>query len=109
MVLLCQLENEFSSNNQRLFVSQGNSLLGLDGVDGRRESSKANHGGEHHIDGLCFDNFVESLASGIHLDVGQVAHQTFEFVVALFVGNDDGGRLELMGLLGQQFYFVIGG
>ena len=78
-------------------------------MDGRRESGKANHGGEYHIDGLCFDNFVECLASGIHFDIGQVAHQAFEFVVTLFVGNDDGGRLELMGLFGQQFYFVIGG
>ena len=109
MVLLCQLENEFSGNNQRLLVSQGNSLFGLDGVDGRRESGKTDHGGEHHVDGFCLNYFVESLASGIHFDIGQVAHQTFEFVVALFVGNDDGGRLELMGLFGQQFYFVIGG
>ena len=48
------------------------------------------------------------MLAGIDLHVGHVAHQSLQLVVTLLVGNDDSGRAELMGLLGQQFYLVVG-
>ena len=107
MVLLCQLENQLAGHDQRLLVGQGNGLAGLDGVDGGREPGKADHRREHHVDGTCLDNLVEGLRTGIDLHVGQVVHQPPQLVVARLVGNDHGGRLELMGLPGQQFHLIV--
>ena len=72
MVSRCQLTNQFSCHHQRLFVGQGDGLVGLDGVDGRRKSCEAYHSGEYDIDGNRFDNLVESLCSCINLDIGHV-------------------------------------
>ena len=108
VVLLCQRQYQLTGYHQRLLVGQGDGLLGLDGVNGGRQSGEAYHRGEHHVDGTGLDNLVERLRSGIDLHVGQVVHQPSELVVALLVGNDDGSRLELMSLFGQQFHLVVG-
>ena len=108
MVLLCQLQDKFTGNYQRLLVGQRNGLTGLDGMDGRRESGKAYHSRQYHVDRAGLHNFVEGLLAGIDLHVGQVAHQLLQFVQPLFVGYDDGSRFELVSLLCQQFYLVVG-
>ena len=102
------VHHQLAGAHQRLLVGQGDGFMGLDGVDGGRQSGKAYHGGQYHINGDGFHYFIERLLAGIDLHVGHVAHQSLQLVVTLFVGNDDGGRLELMGLLSQQFYLVIG-
>ena len=101
MVLPSQLKYQFASNDQRLLIGQCNGLPRLNGVDGGRQSGKANHSCKHHVDGAGLDNLVQCLSSGIDLHIGQIIHQRLQFVVVLFVGNDYGSRLELMGLLGQ--------
>ena len=107
-VLQCQLTDQFTSNDQCFLVSQTDGLMGLDGMNGWRETCEAHHSSEHHIDGACLNNLVEGTCSCIHLHVRHIAHQRLQLVVACLVGNDDGSRLELVGLLCQQFHLVIG-
>ena len=109
MILLGQLQDELAGHDERLLVGQGDGLACLDGMDGGREAGEADHGGEHHVDGACLHDFVEGTRSGIHFHVGQVVHEAAQLVVVLLVGDDDGGGAELMGLLGQQRYAVVGG
>ena len=109
VILLSQLQDQFSGHHKCLLISQCDGLACLDGMDGGVEACKAYHRREYHVDRSCFHDFVECLGTGIYLHIGQVAHQRFQFIVALFVGDNDGSRLELMGLLSQQFYFVVGG
>ena len=71
------------------------------------ETGESDHRCEYHIDRTCLYDLVKRLGTGIDLHVGQVAHQGFQLVVTLLVGNDDGGGLELMSLLGQQLYLII--
>ena len=108
MVLLCQLQYQLTSHHQCLLIGQGNGFLCLDGMDGGRQASKTHHGSEHHVDGVCLNNLIQRLCTGIDLHVGQVVHQPAQVVVTCFIGNNHSGRLELMSLLCQQFYLVIG-
>ena len=103
-----QVADQLSCHHERLLVGQTDGLVGLDGVDRRRQSCEAHHSRQHHVDGSSLDNLVERLGSSIHLHLGQVAHQPLQVVVSLFVGYDHSGRLELMGLLGEQFHLVVG-
>ena len=109
MVLLCQLQNQLTSHHQRFLIGQCNGLAGLDGMDGRRQTSKAHHGCQHHVNRVSLYDFVQGLLAGIHLHVGHVTHQLFQLVQSLLVGNNDSSRLELMRLLSQQLHFVVGG
>ena len=108
MVLSSQVANQLTGNDQRFLVGKGNGLVRLDGMNRGRQSCKAHHSGEHDVDGLGFHNLVDGLGTGIDLHVGQVSHQVLECFVVLLVGNDDSGWLELVSLLGKQFYPVIG-
>ena len=108
VVLLGQLQNKFTCNNQCFLVGQTNGLACLDGVDGGVETGETYHGSEHHVDRTCLYYLVERLSASIYLHVGHVAHQRLQFVITLLVSNDDGGGLELMSLLCQQLYFIVG-
>ena len=108
VVLRGQVANQLASHHQRLLVGQGNGLVGLDGMDGGRQTGEAYHGRQHDVDGAGLHDLVQSLRTGIHLHVGQVAHQPLQLVVASLVGNDNGGGFETVGLLSQQFYAVVG-
>ena len=76
-------------------------------MNGRRKARKAHHGGEHDVNRVGLDNFVKRLCSGIDLHVGQVLHEVAQLAESLFVGNDHGSRMVLMGLFGQQFHLVV--
>ena len=101
MVLLSQLADELTSHDECLLVGQTYLLPCTDGMDGWLQTRKAHHGCEHHVDGAGLHDVAESLCSGINLDVGAVAEQRLQFVVALLVGNDHRGWVVLPGLLGQ--------
>ena len=108
MILLSQLQDEFTGNDQRLFISQADGLASLNGVDGGVQSRETYHGCQHHVDRASLYDFVECLGSCIYLHVRHVAHQRFQGIITCFVGNDNGCGLKLVGLLCQQFHFVIG-
>ena len=108
VVLLGQLQDQFTGNHQCLLVGETNRLTCLDGMDGGVQTGETDHGSKHHVDRTCLHNLVECLGTGIHFDVGQVAHQRLQLIVTLFVGNHDGGGLELVGLLCQQLNLIIG-
>ena len=108
MILLCQLQDKLSSHDKRLFVGQGDGLAGTNGMDGGRKPGKAHHGREYYVDGLGLNNLVKGTGTSIDLHVGQVGHERFQLVIALFIGNDHGSRVELVGLLGQQCYAIVG-
>ena len=109
VILLGQLENQFTSYHKCLLIRQTDSLTSLDGMDGGVKAGKADHRCKYHVDGASLDNLVERLGTSIYLDLGHVAHQRFQFIVTLLVGNHNGSRLELVCLLCQQFHFIVGG
>ena len=103
-IFLCEL----TCHDERFLVGEADFFPCADGVDGRFETRKAHHRREHHIDGFGLDDVVQCLPSGINLDVGAVAEQRFQFVVAVFVGHDHRRRIELPSLLRQQFHAIVG-
>ena len=106
-VFLCELTDEFACHDERFLVGEADFFPCADGVDGRFETRKAHHRREHHIDGVGLDDVVQRLPTGINLDVGAVAEQRFQFIVAVFVGHDHRRRIELPSLLRQQFHAVV--
>ena len=108
VVLLGELADEFSGDDERLLVGQAYLLAGPDGMDGGLKAGEADHRREHHVDGVGLDDVAEGAGTGVDLDVGPVGEQGAELVVAVFVGDDHCGGVELVGLLGKQFYAVVG-
>ena len=108
VVLLGQLEDQFSGYYECLLIRQTDGLASLDGVDGGVQTSEAYHRRKHHVDRTSLHDLIEGLGTSIDLHVGHVAHQRLQLVITGLVGYHDGGGLELMGLLCQQFHLVIG-
>ncbi len=108
MVLAHQLEDELTGHDECLLVGQADLLVGLDGVDGGLETGEAHHGGEHHVDGRSLDHLVERLLARVDLDVGTVGEERLQRFVVGVVGDDHGGGVEAVGLLGQLLHAVVG-
>ena len=108
VVLHGQLADELACDHECLLVGEAYFLMGADGMHSWRESGKAYHGGKHHIDGSGLHDVVERLGTGVDLDVRLVGQQLAQLVVAGLVGNDHGGGMEPVRLLGKQLHAVVG-
>ena len=107
MVLRSKSADEVAGYDKCLLVGEAYRLACLDGVDSWRESGETHHGRKHHVDRLRLYNLVDSLRSGIHLDVGKVGKQQLQRLVVRFVRNDDCSRAELARLLGKHLIAVV--
>ena len=107
-IFIGQLTNQFASHNQCFLVGKADGLASLYGVYCRRQSGITHHSCEHHVDGLCLYNLVESLRSGIDLHFGAVSQQRLESFVVLFVGYDYSRRAEFSRLFGQFHILIVG-
>ena len=99
---------QVAGHDKGLLVGKADGLACLYGVDCGRKSCESHHGGEHHVDGLCLHYLVESLVSGVDLDVGHVGKQLLQSLVVLLVGYDYGCRTVFACLLGKHFIAVVG-
>ena len=109
MILACQLADEFTGHYQGLLVGQAYLFSCLDGMDGGRQTGKAHHGSEHHVDGRGLHYLVNSLCAGIHFDVGLVGKERLQCGIVCLVGNHHGSGMELPGLCRQFVHAVVGG
>ena len=107
VVLHCQSCDEFSGNNQSLFVGKAYLLLRLNGVDSGRKSCKTHHRREHHINGVGLHNLVNGASAGIHLHFRNIAEHRLQFIVMCLVGNHYCCRTELSCLFGEFFHAVV--
>ena len=108
VVFLCELADEFSSHDERLFVGKADFLPRTNGMNRGFETRKTHHCCEYHVNGAGSNNVAECLSSGINLDVGLIAEQLAQHVVARLVGDDHGGGIEPPRLLCEQFHLRVG-
>ena len=108
MILSCETADEVACYDKCLLIGKADSLACLDGVYCWRESGEANHCCKHHVYRLCLHYLVESLCSGIHLDIWQVGKQQLQCFVVGFVGYDNGSRAELACLFSKHLIAVVG-
>lgn len=81
--------------------------MSLNGMYRRSKTGEANHCRQDHIYRSGLHYLVQSLTSGIDLYVGLVAQGLGKFLVMVLIGDDDGGRMELLRLLSKQLPVVV--
>jgi hypothetical protein len=108
MILLCQLKNQLAGNDKCLLVGKADSLLRLDGMDGRSKTGIAHHRRQHHVNGRGFDDLFQCLAATIHLYIGHIGQFFYQRFIESLVGNGHGGGMETACLSSKLFPTAVG-
>ena len=101
------VHHQFAGHHEGLFVGQRNVLACVDGPKGGLESGRANHGSEHHVDAVDFDDLFEGFCTAVDFDA-VVEQGVVDLLPLRVVADDDRVGLEFFRLRDQQIGVAMG-
>ncbi len=99
--------DEFACHDEGFLVGQSDGSPGFDGLYGRAQAGKSDHGGQYDVGLRAGGNLANGLRAGTNF-YGNIADKFAQRLALRFVGDDRDLRAELPHLFGQAFHAVIG-